>query len=101
MQAACTSYTVTTPAPRQASYRFQTPRDPRFVKKTVLSYTCNQLGARGFDRNGAADMASPSSTPSTDPTHYLGSDEIPLADKRTGYHYTDELPKGKPGSKSR
>ena len=65
----------------------------------MLSYTCNQLAARGFDRNGAANMASPPSTPSTDPTQYLGSDKIPLAVKRTGYHYIDELPKGKPGSK--
>ena len=65
----------------------------------MLSYTCNQLAARGLDRNGAADTAIPSSTPSTNPTQYLGSDKIPLADKHTGYHYIDELPKGKPGSK--
>ena len=65
----------------------------------MLSYTCNQLAARGVDRNGAADTASPSSTPSTNPTQYLGSDKTPLADKHTGYHYIDELPKGKPGSK--
>ena len=61
--------------------------------------SCNQLTARGFDRNGAADTASPSSTPSTNPTQYLGSDEIPLADKHAGYHYIDELSKGKPSSK--
>ena len=65
----------------------------------MLSYTCNQLAARGLDRNGAADTASPSSTPPTNPTQYLGSDKIPLADKHAGYHYIDELPKGKPGSK--
>ena len=61
--------------------------------------SCNQLAAGGLDRNVAADIASPPSTPSTNPTQYLGSDKIPLADKRTGYHYIDELPKGKPGSK--
>ena len=27
------------------------------------------------------------------------SDKITLADKRTGYHYIDELPEGKSGSK--
>ena len=61
--------------------------------------SCNQLAAGGLDRNVAADIASPPSTPSTNPTQYLGSDKIPLADKHTGYHYIDELPKGKPGSK--
>ena len=58
-----------------------------------------EQNARGLGRNGAANMASPPPTPSTDTTQCLGSDKIPLADKRTGYHYIDELPKGKPGSK--
>ena len=57
------------------------------------------IGLAGLDRNGAADMASPSSTPSTNPTEYVGFGRISLADKRTGYHYIDELPMGKPGSK--
>ena len=82
-----------------SSFAFSAPSWPEVRVKNSAQLHMQPASCKGLWPQRGRQHSQPTSHTFHRPHTIFRLWWIPLADKRTGYHYIDELPKGKPGSK--